>query len=115
MTMPRYIDAERFKLWLQENYVLYDGDRYFNDIDAQPTADVVSKEDAINELTKEISDRIIQALEANYEIIPKKPVVRCKDCKHSSWDELGKCYWCKGKERTADFFCADGERRTDDD
>lgn len=39
------------------------------------------------------------------------PVVRCKDCKHSSWDELGKCYWCKGKERTADFFCADGERR----
>lgn len=37
--MPRYIDADRFKLWLQENYVLYDGDRYFNDIDAQPTAD----------------------------------------------------------------------------
>ena len=41
--MPRYIDAERFKLWLQENYVLYDGDRYFNDIDAQPTADVVER------------------------------------------------------------------------
>lgn len=42
--MPRYIDAERFKLWLQENYVMYDGDRYFNDIDAQPTADVVRRE-----------------------------------------------------------------------
>ena len=40
LTMERYIGAERFKLWLQENYVLYDGDRYFNDIDAQPTADV---------------------------------------------------------------------------
>jgi len=41
------------------------------------------------------------------------PVVRCEDCKHSAWDALGKCYWCKGKERTADFFCADGERRED--
>lgn len=41
-------------------------------------------------------------------------LVRCKDCEHSSWDELGKCYWCKGKERTADFFCADGERSEDD-
>ena len=40
-------------------------------------------------------------------------VVRCKECEHSSWDELGKCYWCKGKERTADWFCADGERRED--
>lgn len=39
--MPRYIDAERFKLWVQENYVLYDGDRYLKDIDEQPTADVV--------------------------------------------------------------------------
>ena len=78
--MPRYIDAERFKLWLQENYVLYDGDRYFNDIDAQPTADVVPREEMINELVNEISDRITQFLEANYEIIPKKPVVRCKEC-----------------------------------
>lgn len=39
--MPRYIDAERFKRWIQENYVLYDGDRYFSDIDAQPTVDAV--------------------------------------------------------------------------
>ena len=41
--MPRYIDAERFKLWVQENYVLYDGGRYLNDIDEQPTADVVER------------------------------------------------------------------------
>lgn len=39
--MPKYIDAERFKLWLQENYA--PRDRYFIDIDAQPTADVVER------------------------------------------------------------------------
>jgi hypothetical protein len=54
-----------------------------------PTADVVLKdkiEFITNELTKRISERVserlIQFLEENYEIIPKKPVVRCGDCKY---------------------------------
>lgn len=43
-------------------------------------------------------------------------VVRCKDCKygHELIDEHGNIdiyRLCKGKERKADFFCADGERR----
>lgn len=40
--MPRLIDADRFKNWLMENYVLYDGCRSLKDIDAQPTVDAVS-------------------------------------------------------------------------
>ncbi len=44
------------------------------------------------------------------------PVVRCKDCKHS-WQDIGGlccshgvCVDCTVPE---DFFCADGERKTD--
>ena len=46
-------------------------------------------------------------------------IVRCKDCKNwvgngADIDELP--YWlpCKGEMRRPDYFCADGERRTDD-
>lgn len=37
--MARLIDADRFKNWLMENYVLYDGGRLLKDIDKQPTVD----------------------------------------------------------------------------
>lgn len=37
--MSRLIDADKFKNWLMENYVLYDGDRSLKDIDEQPTVD----------------------------------------------------------------------------
>ena len=53
------------------------------------------------------------------------PVVRCKDCKHATMTADGKmCKYCAmdtddfGDQRDvyhdADWFCADGERRTDD-
>lgn len=80
-TMARYIDANEFKRKI-EQYLPEDRDLALNVLKKVPTANVVPKEDIINELTNEISERIIQALEANYEIIPKNPVVRCKDCKH---------------------------------
>lgn len=35
----RLIDADRFKNWLMENYILYDGGRSLKDIDEQPTVD----------------------------------------------------------------------------
>lgn len=56
-------------------------------------------------------------------------VVRCKDCKHSVWDEeneMWKCVESAEYDETSgewygfyeyhngDFFCAHGERRTDD-
>ena len=37
----RLIDADRFKNWLMENYILYDGNRSLKDIDEQPTVDAV--------------------------------------------------------------------------
>ena len=35
-------------------------------------------------------------------------IVRCKDCTHGAYDEWVKTYWCKGKQHSADWFCADG-------
>ena len=77
-----------------------------------PTVDVM--EMFIDELTKKISGRIIQALEANYEIIPKKPVVRCKDCKwHSKFLGEGFCsnFSITGFEN--DDYCSYGVKRDD--
>ena len=45
------------------------------------------------------------------------PVVRCKDCKHYDahyYDNQGTCY-LDGWGVHADFFCANGERREDND
>lgn len=44
------------------------------------------------------------------------PVVRCKDCKHYVWDEFDGAYVCLsiGRFVKPDFWCAHGERRTDD-
>lgn len=89
-----------------------------------------------NRLTNEISEKLIQVIEANDEIIIKKPVLRvseypptyaieyrksvewelltrCKDCKHSTEEALPDLRYCTMFYRTvnADFFCACGERR----
>ena len=82
------------------------------------TADVV--EIITNELTNKISERIIKFLEENYEIIPKKPVVRCKDCKRWNTAEchstavpnFRKCM-VMNVFTEPDQFCKYGERRTD--
>ena len=41
------------------------------------------------------------------------PVVRCKDCKHHTYDEIFSCYWCEYPGRvmdtTPDGFCEKGE------
>ena len=41
------------------------------------------------------------------------PVVRCKNCKHHTYDEIFCCYWCEypGRVRntTPDGFCEKGE------
>ena len=122
--MPRYIDADELieaiknELW---DWNSLDGitsatvlKQTLTDIQNTPTADVVSKEDVINELINEISDRITQFLEANYEIIPKKTQVRCKDCKwHSKFLGEGFCsnFSITGFEN--DDYCSYGVRRED--
>lgn len=39
------------------------------------------------------------------------PVVRCKDCKYAQHDTIFNDIWCGGKQRTSNWYCADGERR----
>ena len=137
--MPRYIDADALlkamDTWDKfgfshsgafvrepenDDYVPYvQYDDMVKCVEGMPTADVVPKEDMINELVKEISDRIIQALEANYEIIPKKPVVRCKDCEygHMIRDVNGLyfrvcgSFFGHGHVTEDNDFCKWGERR----
>ena len=44
-------------------------------------------------------------------------VVRCKDCKYGTQSEASEKYWdCEnyGCSQHEDYYCADGERRTND-
>lgn len=43
------------------------------------------------------------------------PVVRCKDCKHCEVFKNGVNCWCNehGRVEDVDYFCADGERRSE--
>lgn len=42
-------------------------------------------------------------------------LVRCKDCKYAiDWDEKLGCEWHGFYSIKPDWFCADGERREDD-
>lgn len=60
----------------------------------------------------------ITALEVsgNSEQLPsaQPDIIRCKDCKHGMYDMMCKFYWCHGMAHSANWFCADGERRTDE-
>lgn len=43
------------------------------------------------------------------------PMVRCKDCQYWERDVIFQDGWCRGKRQgDPKWFCADGERRTDD-
>ena len=77
-------------------------------VEGMQTADVVEK--FIDELTKEISDRVIRALEANYEIIPKKPVVWCKDCKWFNDSGCAIRIVDESDKPREDDYCSFGER-----
>lgn len=42
-------------------------------------------------------------------------VVRCRECKYWEYDAIFYDGWCRGKHQgNPDWFCADGERREDD-
>ena len=121
--MARFIDADalieaiKHELW---DWQTLDGitstcvlKQTITDVQNAPTVDV--GEMFTNELTKRISERLIRALEENYEIIPKKPVVRCKDCKHLVRSE-GVCKVLSNNYEPPvyvddDDFCSRGERR----
>lgn len=117
--MARYIDRDKLMAELDREVELADNwktaHEIANVVKYFPAADV-PKEDTINELIKEISDRVIQALEANYEIIPKQPVVRCKECKYWGIHERLNIPWCREMhiDRGAEDFCSMAKRRDDD-
>ena len=50
------------------------------------------------------------------ELEPSKELIRCNDCKHGSlWSDENVIVCDKlSKTRDKNWFCADGERRTDD-
>lgn len=55
--------------------------------------------------------RQYEALSMALEEMSEPQIIRCMECKHAQWDAFWGCYWCNGKQRTGDWFCADAERR----
>ena len=68
-----------------------------------------------------MKEYIVQAHEKEtidvFEALNTPEIIRCKDCKHCEYPNAGR-EWCKkghlhGSAET--WFCADGERRDNDD
>lgn len=98
--------------------------------------DEMSIEFITNELTREISERLIKVIEANDEIVIKKPVLKVSDFdgrypptyyveyrKTVDWEPLVRCKDCVHRHQTTcpfliansnDDFCSRGERRGSD-
>lgn len=70
--------------------------------------------DAMNLSDYEAETEALETI-ANAPTIDAVEVVRCKDCKHSQVDELWHMRWCKGVTVKDEHFCADGERKDDED
>lgn len=66
-------------------------------------------EDTPIKISLECVEDILELLKEHEE------VVRCKDCEHFEPDGIyTMCYRHNGLSPNADWFCADGKRRTDD-
>lgn len=63
---------------------------------------------------KELRFQSADQMKAVYDRMPGIEIVRCKNCRHGAFDAWVKTYWCKGKQHSADWFCADAERIDDD-
>ena len=60
-----------------------------------------------------------KAIEDAIAMLKEQPeIIRCKDCKHGADTIINGEYLfktCRGVNHEPDWFCADGERRDDDD
>lgn len=92
----RLIDADELLEIIRRDWSLFQGATYIGD---QARRD---------ELTNVIAEII------NAPTIEAEPVVRCKECKHSQYDELFHMRWCNGEEVKDDDFCSYGERKDDE-
>ena len=86
--------------------------------------DLISRSDAIDAVDK-LSDEPIGYLEAAIDALVDLPsaqpeIIRCNDCKHwdTSWENnfAPNYHYCPliDGTRRGDFYCADAERRTDE-
>ena len=86
--------------------------------------DLISRSDAIDAVDK-LSDEPIGYLEAVIDALVDLPsaqpeIIRCNDCKHwdTSWENnfAPNYHYCPliDGTRRGDFYCADAERRTDE-
>lgn len=93
-TEKRLIDADALIYDIQNNLWDYE------------TVDGISATLVLKQTVKDIR---------NCPTVDAVPVVRCKDCKHYVWDEFDGAHVCLSicKFIKPDFWCADGERRTD--
>lgn len=92
MTMPRYIDADKLKERLMVG----------SELDPEPCKGFRSA---------------LLAMVDSQEDADVVEVVRCKDCAYKQYyftNDMVKC-GCGNGAHHENFFCADGERRTDDE
>lgn len=77
-------------------------------------AEYIKKEDVLKEVvrfsTEEGSDTVCSKLYCDMGLMPTIDIVHCKDCKHYNY---GDCVSMKFRAREEDWFCADGERKTE--
>lgn len=97
-------------------------------IDAQPTVEAISRQQAIDALGEkplvwdDLSDfdlgkaaqwsDDVDAIKALPSAQPE--IVKCRECKHMQKDEIFHQCWCNGREVKYDDFCSHAERRQDD-
>ena len=70
-------------------------------------------EQKLIEILKQDSDRYREAYRRGYKSMDEE-IIRCQECKHCDTDTLEHC-WCMilARSREPDWFCGDGERRTE--
>lgn len=110
--MARYIDADSLKQRIKDNW--YSASEIEDDIDAEPTANVVEKERYIR--VRENADILAEAL-SEYQSEDVDIVVRCKYCKYYL-NSIEKCglidtrlhFYETGKTWTDDCYCSWGEK-----
>ena len=73
---------------------------------------VIDEENNPNSLGCRVMREIIKGLELT-PTVDAVEVVRCKDCKFPIKDDMYGGYWCNGSRVPSNWYCADGERRTE--
>lgn len=120
-SIPSQEEAERFS----EAYLAAQQDYYESLEEGGLTmSDFISRDAVLAEIDKRFDESPVEDTNAwmlGRRIVRQFPaadvveVVRCKDCKSAQHDDLFGSLWCDGYHVDADFYCANGKRRADND